>query len=61
VTIDLSDEGHAPAARYAPPGACLKAPNEAIEVVCKRIAGVFGRICEEFRPSTVVVDFDTTA
>ena len=61
LTIDLSDEGHAPAARYAPPGACLKTPNEPIEVVCKRIAGVFGRFCEEFRPSSVVVDFDPTA
>lgn len=61
VTIDLSDEGHAPAVRYAPPGACLESPTEPIEVVCKRIAGVFGRVCEEFRPSTVVVDFDETA
>ncbi len=61
VTIDLSDEGHAPVARYAPPGACLKSPSEPIEVVCKRIAGVFGRVCEEFRPSSVVVDLDTTA
>lgn len=58
MTIDLSDEEHAPVARYAPPGACLKSPNEPIEVVCKRIAGVFGRVCEEFRPSSVVVDLD---
>jgi hypothetical protein len=58
MSIDLSDEEHAPVARYAPPGACLKSPNESIEVVCKRIAGVFGRLCEEFRPTSVVVDLD---
>ncbi len=58
VSIDLSDEEHAPVTRYAPPGACLTSPDEPIEVVCKRIAGVFGRVCEEFRPSSVVVDLD---
>lgn len=61
VSIDLSDEVHAPPARYAPPGACRTSPSESIDVICKRIAGVFGRACEAFRPSSVVVDLDGTA
>jgi hypothetical protein len=56
VTIDLSDEGSAPGRGYAPPGRGIRSPDEPIAVVAKRIAGVFGRYCEQFRPPTVVVE-----
>jgi len=58
VTVDLRDEHIRPTAAYTPPGTLRKSPVEPIEVVCKRIAGIFGRTCEAFRPPSVVVDSD---
>jgi hypothetical protein len=57
VSIDLADEGPAAAGTgYAPPGCGVRSPADAIEVVTKRIAGIFGRYCEQFRPPSVVVE-----
>ncbi|MBX7222190.1 MAG: hypothetical protein K1Y36_19735 [Blastocatellia bacterium] len=38
------------------PGLGVKELAEPLEAICKRIAGVFGRYCEEFRPPTVAVN-----
>jgi hypothetical protein len=56
VSVDLADEGPATGAAYAAPGLGVRRPDEPIEVICKRIAGVFGRYCEEFRPPSVIVE-----
>ena len=56
MTIDLSDEGPGRGGGYTPPGRGVRSPDEPIEVVAKRIAGVFGRHCEQFRPPSVVVE-----
>ena len=55
-TVDLADEGSGTGASYAPPGHGVRRPDEPIEVICKRIAGVFGRHCEQFRPPSVIVE-----
>ena len=57
-SVDLADEEATGALAYAPPGCAVRAVDEAIEVVCKRIAGLFGRHCEQYRPPTVVVKLD---
>jgi hypothetical protein len=56
VTVDLADEGAGSGAAYAAPGLGVRRPTEPVEVICKRIAGVFGRHCEEFRPPSVIVE-----
>ena len=54
--VDLADEGPGTGAAYAPPGHGVRRPDEPIEVICKRIAGGFGRHCEQFRPPSVIVE-----
>lgn len=54
--VDLGDEGATSGPAYVPPGFGIRSPDEPIEIICKRIAGVFGRYCEEFRPPSVVVE-----
>ena len=56
VSIDLADESPPAGGGYVPPGRGVRSPVDSIEVVAKRIAGVFGRYCEQFRPPTVVVE-----
>ena len=56
VSIDLADEGLAAGNGYVPPGRGVRTPADSIEVVTKRIAGIFGRYCEQFRPPSVVVE-----
>jgi hypothetical protein len=56
VTVDLADEGAGTGAVYSAPGLGVRRPDEPVEVICKRIAGVFGRYCEEFRPPSVIVE-----
>jgi hypothetical protein len=56
VSIDLADEGPAAGTGYVPPGCGVRSPADSIETVTKRIAGVFGRHCEQFRPPSVVVE-----
>lgn len=56
VSIDLADEGPAAGNGYVPPGCGVRSPADSIETVTRRIAGVFGRHCEQFRPPSVVVE-----
>ena len=56
VTVDLADEGPGTGAIYDPPGYGVRRPDEPVEMICKRIAGVFGRHCEQFRPPSVIVE-----
>lgn len=55
VSIDLADEGPVANATYAAPGLSVRRPDEPVEVICKRIAGVYGRHCEQYRPPSVIV------
>lgn len=56
LAIDLSDEwpGPPPGA-YVPPSYRPRRVSEPVETVCKRVAGLFARHCEQFRPPTVSV------
>ena len=56
VSVDLADEGPMTGAAYAAPGLGVRRPDEPIEVICKRIAGIFGRYCEQYRPPSVIVE-----
>jgi len=56
VRVDLADEGARSGVAYTAPGTGVRRPDEPIEVICKRIAGVFGRACEGFRPPSVIVE-----
>ena len=56
VAVDLAFEGAGTGAAYAAPGLGVRRPDEPVEVICKRIAGVFGRYCEQFRPPSVIVE-----
>ncbi len=56
VTVDLADESGGAGASYVAPGLGVRRPDEPVDVICKRIAGIFGRFCEEFRPPSVSVD-----
>jgi hypothetical protein len=56
VEIDLADEGRGAGTAYAAPGLGVRRADEPIDVICKRIAGVFGRHCEQFRPPSVIVE-----
>lgn len=42
-----------------PPKYGARELSESLEVVSKRIAGIFGRYCEEYRPPSVAVRLDT--
>jgi hypothetical protein len=53
--VDLASEEGAGAPAYAPPGCGVREVDEAIDVICKRIAGLFGRHCEQYRPPSVIV------
>jgi hypothetical protein len=58
LVIDLSDEWQGTSARsfgFAPPPRRVTEPTETI---CKRVAGIFARHCEEFRPPSVVVTYE---
>lgn len=56
VTVDLGDEDGPAGAAYAAPGYGVRHPDEPIDVVSKRIAGIYGRICEAYRPPSVIVE-----
>ena len=58
MSVDLGDEDTSAAHRYAAPGVGTRRPDEPIETVCGRIAGIFGRHCEGYRPPSVVVDVE---
>jgi hypothetical protein len=55
LTIDLSEEWPGAGPRDYPTSSRPRRVTEPIEVICKRVAGVFGRHCEQFRPPSVSV------
>ncbi len=56
VTIDLSDESVAQGAVYLAPGCGVRRPNEPVQEVCRRVAGVFARYCEQYRPPSIRIE-----
>ena len=56
LAVDLSDEWPGPPpGLYVPPGYRPRVVTEPVETVCKRVAGLFGRHCEQYRPPSVAV------
>jgi hypothetical protein len=54
--VDISDEPLAVGAVYSNKHHHLRQVTESVEVICRRVAGIFGRYCQdEYRPPTVVV------
>jgi hypothetical protein len=57
LSIDVSDEA-LPTESYSPRrhSPNMRRVTEPIEVICRRVAGIFGRYCQdEYRPPTVIV------
>ena len=56
LAVDLSDEWPGPPpGLYVPPGYRPRVVTEILETICKRVAGLFGRHCEQYRPPSVTV------
>jgi hypothetical protein len=56
LSVDVSDEYPGPpTGLYAPSRSRPRLVTEPIETVCKRVAGLFARHCEDFRPPSVAV------
>jgi len=55
ITVDLTDEGLSCGPAFVRNGGNTREVAESAEVICKRIAGIFGRHCEQYRPPSVIV------
>lgn len=60
VTIDLSDESASQGVTYLAPGCGVRRPNEPVQEVCRRVAGVFARHCEQFRAPSIRIDLGSS-
>jgi hypothetical protein len=55
LTIDLSEEWRGTGPHHYPAASRPRRVTEPIDTICKRVAGVFARHCEQFRPPSVSV------
>lgn len=57
--VDISDESFTPSYPIKTPQSKYLDQNkyldESAEIICKRVAGLFGRYCEQYKPPSVII------